>query len=146
MEHPPHVDGESTRGALGLGQSTATRIYCLFYIAYYSTPILFALLADSVLGRYWSLFAGTAMFCLGCFVITFTSLPSMVARGWGVPGLVLSMVLIALGGGGVRVVMVPFLVDQYGESGPSIRTLPSGELVRIDRDLTLQYICSLNYW
>lgn len=41
--------------ALSLGQALATRIYCAFYIVYYFTPIFFAILLDSYLGRYRTL-------------------------------------------------------------------------------------------
>jgi len=38
-------------GQLGLGQAMATRIYCAFYIFYYVTPLLFAVVSDTRLGR-----------------------------------------------------------------------------------------------
>ncbi|KAF9728566.1 oligopeptide transporter [Paraphaeosphaeria minitans] len=43
----PRIAREQTPGALGLGQVKATRIYCAFYIAYYVSPMLFAILSDS---------------------------------------------------------------------------------------------------
>ena len=49
MEHSPRRDSGETPGALGLGQANATRIYCAFYIFYYTTPIFFAVVADSYL-------------------------------------------------------------------------------------------------
>ena len=38
-------------GQLGLGQAMATRIYCAFYIFYYATPLVFAVISDTRLGR-----------------------------------------------------------------------------------------------
>lgn len=42
-------------GALGLGQSEATRIYCGFYIFYYVSTLLVATASDTLLGRYKTL-------------------------------------------------------------------------------------------
>ncbi|KAL5425205.1 hypothetical protein PMIN06_003680 [Paraphaeosphaeria minitans] len=146
MQHPPRLTHEETPGALGLGQVKATRIYCAFYIAYYISPMLFAILSDSRLGRYKTLFICLILFNLGCAAMTFSSLSSSLASGWGLPGLVIAMVCVALGGGGFESNMAAFLADQYAETEPRIKTLSSGEEVVTDRALTIEYIYSLNYW
>ncbi|KAF9691534.1 hypothetical protein EKO04_010232 [Ascochyta lentis] len=146
MQHPPHYQEVQTPGALGLGQSMATRIYCAFYILYYTTPTLFAILADSWLGHFTTLVISVVIYCLGCAVLTVSSIPSQLDKGWGLPGLVLAMALIALGGGGFRAIMVPFIADQYTEEKTTIKTLQSGEEVITDRQLTLQYIYNLYFW
>jgi hypothetical protein len=38
-----------------------------------------------------------------------TSFPSSIDRGMGLPGFLTNMILIELGGGGFRTVVVPFL-------------------------------------
>ncbi|KAF9729784.1 oligopeptide transporter [Paraphaeosphaeria minitans] len=146
MQHPPRLTHEDTPGALGLGQVKATRIYCAFYIAYYVSPMFFAILSDSRLGRYRTLFVCLMLFNLGCAAITLSSLPSSLAAGWGLPGLNVAMVCVALGGGGFESNMAAFLADQYAETEPRIKTLASGEEVLTDRVLTIEYIYSLNYW
>lgn len=103
MEHPPHYNKIQTPGALGLGQAKATRIYCAFYIFYYVTPIFVAPLADSRVGQYTTLLISAALYCCGCTVLTVSSIPSNVDQGWGLPGLVIAMMLIGLGGGGVSI-------------------------------------------
>lgn len=146
MQHPSHYQAGETPGALGLGQSMATRIYCAFYILYYTTPILFAVLADCWLGHFTTLVISVIVYTLGCAALTVSSIPSQLDKGWGLPGLVLAMVLIALGGGGFRAIMVPFIADQYTNDKPTIKTLKSGEQVVTDRELTLQYIYNLYFW
>ncbi|OAG04592.1 peptide transporter PTR2-A [Paraphaeosphaeria sporulosa] len=146
MQHPARLTHEETPGALGLGQVKATRIYCAFYIAYYVSPILFAVLSDSRLGRYRTLFVCLILFNLGCAAMTFSSLPSSLAAGWGLPGLIIAMICVALGGGGFESNMAAFLADQYAETDPRIKVLSSGEEVVTDRVLTIEYIYSLNYW
>ncbi|KAL5410106.1 hypothetical protein PMIN04_010764 [Paraphaeosphaeria minitans] len=146
MQHPPRLARNETPGALGLGQVKATRIYCAFYIAYYVSPMLFAILSDSRLGRFRTLIVCLLVFSLGCAAMTFSSLPSSLAAGLGLPGLVVAMLCVALGGGGFESNMAAFLADQYAETEPRIKTLSSGEQVLTDRNLTIEYIYSLNYW
>lgn len=50
-------------GALGLGQSTATIIYNAFFLFAYVTPLPFAILSDSKLGRFETL-------CIGLVSVT----------------------------------------------------------------------------
>jgi POT family proton-dependent oligopeptide transporter len=116
MEHPPHREYGQTPGALGLGQAVATRIYCCFYIFYYVTPILVAVVADSHFGQYTSLLVSIILYCVGIVVLTISSIPSIIDRGWGVPGLVVAMFFIGLGGGGVRAILPPFLADHLKHS------------------------------
>lgn len=146
MQHSVRHTQEETPGALGLGQVKATRIYCAFYIAFYLSPMIFAVLSDSRLGRYKTLFVCLIFFNLGCAAMTFSSLPSSIDASWGLPGLVIAMVCVALGGGGFESNMAAFLADQLGETKPRIKTLASGEEVVTDRALTIEYIYSLNYW
>lgn len=146
MQHPQRLTHDETPGALGLGQSKATRIYCAFYIAYYVSPMLFASLSDSRLGRYRTLLVCLILFNIGCAAMTISSLPLLLSKGWGLPGLIIAMICVALGGGGFEAVMAAFLADQYAETGPRIKTLKSGEDVITDRSLTIEYIYNLNYW
>lgn len=146
MEHPLHRDAGQPPGALGLGQAMATRVYCAFYIFYYTTPIAVAVVADSYLGRYTTLVASAVLYCLGCTILTASSLTSNVEKGWGVPGLAVAMFLIGLGGGGFRAIAVPFIADQQTRTEPRVVTLRTGEPVVTDYQITLQYICNLYYW
>lgn len=146
MEHPLYRDAGQPAGALGLGQAMATRVYCAFYLFYYAAPIFVAVVADSYLGRYATLVASGVLYCLGCAILTASSIPSIIEKGWGIPGLVVAMVLIGLGGGGFRAIAVPFIADQQTETKPRVRTLRTGEEVLTDYQLTLQYIYNLYYW
>lgn len=146
MEHPRHRGPDQTPGALGLGQANATRIYCAFYIFYYTTLILSAVVADSYLGQYPTLLASVALYCLGCVVLTTTSMASSLERGLGLPGLVLSMILIGLGGGGFRAIIATFIADQHTDRQSEMVKLKTGEHVQTDYQLTLQYVYNLHYW
>ena len=102
MENPRKYTMENTPGALNLGQATATRIFCGFFVVYFTSPILFAPLIDSRLGQYRTLVISLGIYVLGCTALAISSYPRMLDRGSGLPGLLVSMALIALGGGCVR--------------------------------------------
>jgi POT family proton-dependent oligopeptide transporter len=146
MEHLPRRGTQQTPGALGLGQAMATRIYCAFYLFYYGMPIVVAIIADSYLGRYATLVVSVLLYCLGCIVLTTSSLTVSLEKGWGIPGLAVAMVLIGFGGGGFRAIIVPFIADQQTKTDPRLTTLKTGELVITDHQITLQYIYNLYYW
>ncbi|KAL6705479.1 peptide transporter ptr2 [Coniothyrium glycines] len=146
MEHPAHYSQDQTPGALDLGQTMATRIYCAFYICYYITPTLVAPLADSYLGQYTTLVISALLYCCGCIALTVSSVPANLDRGWGLPGLLLAMAFIAIGGGACKAILVPFIADQYEETKPQVKTLKNGEDVVTDYELTLQYIYNLYFW
>ena len=50
-----HLNDAALPGALGLGQSTATNIYNAFFFFSYLTPVPFAIVSDTWLGRYKTL-------------------------------------------------------------------------------------------
>ncbi|KAH7112122.1 POT family-domain-containing protein, partial [Dendryphion nanum] len=146
MEHPWSSGSHEKPGVLGLGQSMATSVNCAFRILYYVTPIIWAVVSDSWLGRYKSLCYTFILYILGIGVLVGSSFYVAVERGFALPGLLLAMVLIALGGGGCRAIMVPFIADQYVNREPRLKTLKSGEVVITDPVLTLEYIYSLYFW
>ncbi|KAH8688585.1 hypothetical protein GQ44DRAFT_744903 [Phaeosphaeriaceae sp. PMI808] len=143
MEYPSY--SQDPPGALGLGRAGATRIYCAFYVFYYTTPLPFAILADKYLGRFKTLYASFVIYLLGCGALTATSFPSSIKQGMAAPGIIAGMALIGLGGGGVRAVVVPFLVDQCTNEQPRRRVLGNGQMAVVDMR-TLRYICSLYFW
>ncbi|KAL7776220.1 hypothetical protein CFE70_006634 [Pyrenophora teres f. teres 0-1] len=160
---------DQTPGALDLGQTTATRAFCGFFILYFTIPIFIAPLADNVLGQYNTAVIGFAVYVLGCIALVVSSLPSMLDRGAGIPGLVVAMVLIALGGGSAQAVMRSFIANQYTHRENRTETLPGsknralkwlrrtwlskylpptskGEVVVIDSERTLKFIYNLYFW
>lgn len=124
MENARHFRNGAP-GALGLGQSMATRIYCAFYLFYYITPLFFAWVSDARLGHfktlsisimsvlledmYSSLLTFHRFYVLGCGALAISSMDFSLDAGFGLPGLIIAMVLVGLGGGGFKMIMVPFI-------------------------------------
>lgn len=146
MEHPPHYHEGETPGALSLGQAKATQVYCGFYIFYYFSPIFVAPLADGPRGKFPTLVTSLVLYILGIVALIITSIPINLSKGWGVPGLAVTMVLVGLGGGGTKAILSSFIADQYKKPGTSPVKLGNGEQVVIDYHLTLDYIYNLYYW
>ena len=51
----PFGSPDGVPGALNLGQAEATRIFCAFYLFYYISPVIFAIVSDTRFGRYKTL-------------------------------------------------------------------------------------------
>jgi POT family proton-dependent oligopeptide transporter len=60
--------------------------------------MMFAIVSDVWLGRYKTLMIGLVMYLCGCIVMLVTSLPLTLDKGAGLPGLLVAMIFIALGG------------------------------------------------
>jgi dipeptide/tripeptide permease len=155
MENPREYTMEQTPGALDLGQATATRIFCGFFVVYFTSPIFFAPLVDSRLGQYRTLVISLGVYVLGCIALAISSYPSMLDRGAGLPGLLVAMALIALGGGCVspshhkmRAVLANF-VSRKLPSGPSLLRSTKTERLDSERVQHLEvsiYNCSEREW
>jgi POT family proton-dependent oligopeptide transporter len=103
-------------GALGLGQSTATRFTNFFTFFCYVTPVfglcssLFlkalsrkiltyskgAIVADSYLGKVKTIIYFSVAYMLGLLVLFVTSLPFAIENGYAFGGLVTAMILIGM--------------------------------------------------
>jgi POT family proton-dependent oligopeptide transporter len=121
-------------------------VYCGFFIFHYAASLVFAILSDSVLSRYKTLLLSTGLYCVGCAVLTASSSPSLLQRGWGIPGLSVAMAFVGLGAGGFRAVMFPFMVDQCEKRTPAVKGWKGGRFVVTDSRLTVQFVSSLHYW
>ncbi|USP77901.1 hypothetical protein yc1106_05175 [Curvularia clavata] len=173
MENRRKYTMENTPGALNLGQATATRIFCGFFVVYFTSPILFAPLIDSRLGQYRTLVISLGVYVLGCTALVISSYPDMLDRGSGLPGLLVSMALIALGGGCSQATGRSFIAAQYTDRKPRLQTrlasqnkplqflrkrlegtsfskwlpaAPKEEIVVVDPELTLKFIYTLLFW
>jgi POT family proton-dependent oligopeptide transporter len=103
------LNDEAVPGALGLGQSMASNISYGFLFFSYLTPLLFAIVSDTWLGRYKTLCISLGFYICGAAVLFATSLPMSLRHHAGIPGFVTAMLLIGLGVGGVKAIISPFL-------------------------------------
>ncbi|KAF8502569.1 PTR2-domain-containing protein [Gautieria morchelliformis] len=127
-----------TAGALNLGETAATGLQNMFQFLAYITPIFGGMIADAKWGRYKTISIFCGVYFLGLLIILLTSLPSSLAHGGGVPGWIVGAIVVAIGTGGIKSNVSPL-------SRTNI-TLPSGERVIVDPNVTITRIYNLFYW
>ncbi|KAE8161293.1 POT peptide transporter [Aspergillus tamarii] len=133
-------------GALGMGQTVATSINYVFVGWCYLSPVLMGIIADSLLGRYKTIVLGTGLSACGVLILFATSLPMSLEHGAGLPGLVAALILLGLGTGAIKSNVAPLIAEQYQSIGARVKTLPDGERVLVDPNLTIQAIYARYYW
>ncbi|KAJ0987207.1 hypothetical protein J5N97_005563 [Dioscorea zingiberensis] len=101
------------------------------------TPLLGAFLADSYLGRFWTITMSSILYQIGMISLTISAvLPQFrpppcsdgnnqacrEASSWQLGVFYLSLLMTALGAGGIRPCVVAFGADQFDESNPKEKT------------------------
>lgn len=109
------------------------------------------------------------MYAIGLAILLITSLPPLLERGSGLPGLVVALTIISLGVGGVKSTLPPFLgqlyrytrlshglvasaksqrhlAEQCHASKTRIRISKTGERIIVDREATVEYAFNVYYW
>ncbi|KAF7335165.1 POT family-domain-containing protein [Mycena sanguinolenta] len=134
-------------GALGLGQSSATRLSYFLTFFVYATSFGGAIVADGWFGRYKSLRLFASIYACGVFILLVTSLPVSLKHGAGLGGLIAAIIVFGIGAGGMKSNLAPFIADQCANT-PTMHVVrtSSGERVIVDQALTLQRIYSIYYW
>ncbi|KAJ7165415.1 putative POT peptide transporter [Mycena filopes] len=135
-------------GALGLGQSAATRLSYFLTFFVYATSFGGAVVADGWLGRYKSLTLFASIYAVGVLILFVTSLPVSLDHGAGLGGLISAIIIVGIGAGGMRSNLSPFIGDQCTDESPTglrIAQTSKGERVIVDRELTLQRCYSIFY-
>jgi len=86
-----------------------------FVSGVYFLPILGALIADGFLGKYWTIFSLSIVYCFGHLTLAFMDSSWAIAIGqrWM---LALGLGLICLGAGGIKPCVSANVGDQFGES------------------------------
>ncbi|KAE8150552.1 PTR2-domain-containing protein [Aspergillus avenaceus] len=136
----------SLPGALGQGQAIATALNCFLNVFSYVSPIGAAAVADGYLGPFLTITYSAVIYIIGLIILFVTSIPSVSEDGAGLGGLIASLVLIGLGIGGIKSSVIPLMVDQLTAVKTRVKTLPNGDKVVVDRDITVRRIYSIYYW
>ncbi|GIJ88176.1 hypothetical protein Asppvi_007094 [Aspergillus pseudoviridinutans] len=141
-----HTPSSKIPGVLGLREAAATNIVNAMMAGGYFATIPAAVVADTWLGRYRTILVSALIQLCGSAILFATSFPRAVQAGAAESGFATAIMLIALGSGGVRSSVAPFIAEQYTETTPKVKTLKSGRKVITDRELTIQYIYNVYYW
>ncbi len=99
-----------------LTKSESTEWVSLFVASAYFFPVIGALIADAILGKYLTIMLLSVVYCLGHLCLAFIDLPSSLLastlepKGWLIAGLV----LVAIGSGGIKPCVSANVGDQFG--------------------------------
>ena len=94
-----------------MSREEALSWYHLFGTANYAFPILGALLADTLLGKYKTILSISLMYCAGHAVLAFDETRM---------GLALGLTLIAIGSGGIKPCVSAHVGDQFGKTNSKL--------------------------
>uniref|UniRef100_A0A0C9PUC0 Oligopeptide transporter 1 n=1 Tax=Fopius arisanus TaxID=64838 RepID=A0A0C9PUC0_9HYME len=99
------------KNKLDYSDNTATVIYHIFTMFVYFFPLLGAMLADSVLGKFRTIFYLSIVYALGQLLLSASAVPTfgLPIREFSIIGLL----LIALGTGGIKPCVAAFGGDQF---------------------------------
>ena len=95
-----------------MNKAAAIEQYHDFTSWVYLTPILGALLADTLLGKYRTIISLSMVYCLGHLTLAFMGTGGLTPEAWMMTGLA----LISLGSGGIKPCVSAHVGDQFGNS------------------------------
>ncbi|MBA2242117.1 MAG: POT family MFS transporter [Chthoniobacterales bacterium] len=98
-----------------MGDAQARAWFATFVSAVYFLPILGAILAEGILGKYNTIFWLSIVYCLGHLTLAFMDTSFGIAFGQA-KVLAIGLGLIALGSGGIKPCVSANVGDQFGES------------------------------
>ncbi|XP_071444371.1 peptide transporter family 1-like [Hetaerina americana] len=99
------------RDVLLFTDDTATVIFHTFVMLCYFTPIFGAMIADSFLGKFRTIFYISILYAMGNIVISVGSAPFL--EGSAIPVTMIALVLIAAGTGGIKPCVAAFGGEQF---------------------------------
>jgi len=103
-------------GVLAPMSSNEAYMYTHYFVfGVYFLPILGAIIADGLLGKYWTILSLSIVYCMGNLTL------ACMATSWGVAigqrtMLAIGLFLICLGAGGIKPCVSANVGDQFGES------------------------------
>ncbi|KAF8608890.1 PTR2-domain-containing protein [Ceratobasidium sp. AG-I] len=138
----PAKGGEGRPGALGKGQQASTGLTTYNSLFSYCTPILGAIIADAYWGKFKTINVFVIIGGIGHIILTATSIPSVLQHspGGAYAGFIISITIIAFATGAIKSNVSPLVAEQIPDSRESVKTLPSGEKVIVDPNLTIQRV------
>jgi POT family proton-dependent oligopeptide transporter len=98
---------DSTGASDLMSEEEAKSYYHLFSSAVYFFPVLGAIIADAILGKYRTIIFLSSLYCLGHFFLAIDDTRM---------GLLLGLSLIALGSGGIKPCVSAHVGDQFGKT------------------------------
>ena len=103
----PVAVANATKDQLNSAELHAQEVVHLFAAGAYAFPMIGAIVADRLLGKYWTIMLLSIVYCLGHFVLALAE--------HTIGGMYLGLALIALGTGGIKPCVSAHVGDQFGK-------------------------------
>ncbi|KAG8733159.1 hypothetical protein FRC10_000378 [Ceratobasidium sp. 414] len=138
----PPKGGEGRPGALGKGQQASTGLTTYNSFFSYCTPILGAIIADAYWGKFKTINVFVILGGIGHIILVATSVPSVLQNSpsGAFAGFIVSITIIAFATGAIKSNVSPLVAEQIPDTRETVKTLPSGEKVIVDPNLTIQRV------
>ncbi|GLA47545.1 hypothetical protein AnigIFM63604_002222 [Aspergillus niger] len=128
-------------GALGMGQQASTGLTLFNSFWSYIMPLMGAYMADQYWGRFRTIMFSIGVALLGHTILVISAIPPVIKNPHGaIACFSIGLVIMGVGTGGFKSNISPLIAEQYRESRPYIKTLPSGERVIVDHAATVARI------
>lgn len=102
----------------GMSNAEATEHYHTFTALVYFFPLAGALLSDTILGKYRTIFWLSLVYCAGHGALALMGMPPLSAAMW----LVVGLWLISVGSGGIKPCVSAHVGDQFGTTNKHLLT------------------------
>lgn len=134
-------------GALGLGIHTASALTTLMTFLGYVIPIWAGWLADSSWGKFRTIMMGVYVGIFGHILFVISAIPGVINSGkLALIPLVLGILSTSFCSGCIKPNLMPLLYDQVPYKHNLLKRLPSGEVVYVDVDQSLESLSMFFYW
>ena len=134
-------------GALGLGLQDANALVMLLQFLAYVMPLVGGYLADDRLGKFKTILIGVWVGIISHILFIIAALPPVIAKGKAAMApTVLGILSLAVCTGFIKANLLPLMLDQYPYRTNVLKKLPSGEIVYVDRDGSMETLTMVFYW
>lgn len=131
------MDDCKQAGALGQDQRAATGLTTFNQFWAYTMPLLGGYVADTYLGRYMTIQYSIVAAIIGHIILIVSSIPAVMDNPQSALGcFAVGLVIMGIGTGGFKSNISPLLAEQIPQTRPLVKTLPSGERVIVDPQVT----------
>ncbi|KAG8709873.1 hypothetical protein FRC08_017930 [Ceratobasidium sp. 394] len=138
----PPKGAEIRPGALGKGQKASTGLTNCFSFLAFVTPIFGAIIADAYWGKLKTLFVFVIVGAIGHVILVGTAAPALLQHSpnGSFAGLVIAIIIMGFATGAIKANVSPLVAEQVPDTQERVKTLPSGEKVIVDPNLTIQRV------
>ncbi|GMG37749.1 unnamed protein product [Ambrosiozyma monospora] len=141
-----HTDNQSA-GALDMGLPVANAFVMLLQFLAYVAPLIGGYLADAKLGKFKAIMIGVWIGLVSHILFVIAGLPPVIKHGnSALAPTVIAIISLAFATGFIKPNLLPLLLDQYPYRANVLKKLPTGEIIYMDRDKSMENVTLIFYW